>query len=69
MTTDPDQLRAQVAAVLADLPDMADASGADAGIEDIEAVAARLEEAHELLVDALESVDRGVAGGGAGPGR
>lgn len=55
--------------MLADLPDMADASGADAGIEDIEAVAARLEEAHELLVDALESVDRGVAGGGAGPGR
>jgi hypothetical protein len=69
MTTDPDQLRAQVAAMLADLPDMADAYGADTGIEEIEAVAARLEAAHELLVDALESVDRGVAGGGAGPGR
>jgi hypothetical protein len=69
MTTDPDQVRAGVAAVLADLPEMADAYSADVVIEDIEAVAARLEEAHELLVDALESVDRGVAGGGAGPGR
>lgn len=55
--------------MLADLPEMAEAYGADVGIEDIEAVAARLEEAHELLVDALESVDRGVVGGGAGSGR
>ena len=69
MTTDPEQLRAQVAAVLADLPELAEANGADVSIEDIEAVAARLEEAHELLVGALESVDRGVAGGGAGSGR
>lgn len=69
MTTDPDQVRSLVAAVLAQLPEMSDADGADMAIEEIEAVASRLEEAHGVLVAALESVDRGVAGGGAEPGR
>lgn len=55
MTTDPDHLRARVAALLAELPDP-DAS--DAGHVDVESIAARLEEAHELLVRALESVER-----------
>jgi hypothetical protein len=55
MTTDPDRIRAQVAAVLADLPDV-DAD--DAEHVDVERIAARLEEAHELLVRALESVER-----------
>jgi hypothetical protein len=52
MTTDPDQIRAQVAALLADIPE---ADGADS---DVEIVAARLEEAHDVLVRALESVER-----------
>ena len=58
MSTDPDQIRAQLAELLADLPDPAaeDAHLADA---DIDAIAARLEEAHDLLVRALESVEKG----------
>jgi hypothetical protein len=55
MTTDPDQIRAQVAALLAELPDP---NAADAEHVDVERVAARLEEAHDLLVLALESVER-----------
>jgi hypothetical protein len=69
MTTDPDQVQALVAAVLAQLPEMGDADGADVAIEEIEAVASRLEEAHGVLVAALESVDRGVAGGSSELGR
>jgi hypothetical protein len=61
MSTDPDQIRAQIAALLADLPDPAqEGSGFDQLSEsDIDLIAARLEEAHELLVRALESVEKG----------
>ncbi|MGH3676345.1 MAG: hypothetical protein ACRDU5_11525 [Mycobacterium sp.] len=59
MSTDPDQIRAQIAALLAQLPDTDSADSAEA---DIDAIAARLEEAHELLVNALESVEKGSAG-------
>ncbi|MGH3581949.1 MAG: hypothetical protein ACRDUB_10205 [Mycobacterium sp.] len=54
MSTDPEQIRSDIAALLADLPDPG-----VAGVEsaDIEAVAVRLEQAHELLVHALESVE------------
>ena len=58
MSADPDQIRSQVAALLSDLPDPA-AEGADYAEADIDAIAARLEEAHELLVRALESVEKG----------
>jgi hypothetical protein len=58
MTTDPDQIRAQIAALLADVPDPAADDTVIADI-DIDAVAARLEEAHELLKQALESVEKG----------
>ncbi|MUL85341.1 MULTISPECIES: hypothetical protein [unclassified Mycolicibacterium] len=68
MTTDPDQLRAQVAAVLADVPDPAVDPSALEGM-DIEVVAARLDQAHDLLVQALESVDRGQPGGPQATGR
>jgi hypothetical protein len=64
MTTEPDQIRAQVAALLTDLPDL---DGVDVGDPaEIEAVAMRLEEAHDVLVRALESVEKGPAAGGAG---
>ncbi|WP_284226781.1 hypothetical protein [Mycobacterium antarcticum] len=55
MTTDPDQIRARVAALLAELPDP---NAEDAAHVDVETIASRLEEAHDLLVRALESVER-----------
>jgi hypothetical protein len=64
MTTDPEQLRAEIQALLAGLPDI---TAADSDLdgdeplarraEDIEAVAARLEAAHDVLVRALYSVE------------
>jgi hypothetical protein len=60
MSTDPDQIRAQIAELLADLPDPAqEGSGFHEIAESqIDVIAARLEEAHELLVQALESVEK-----------
>ena len=58
MTTDPDQIRARIAELLADLPDPAQ-PGVDLADADIDVIAARLEEAHDLLVQALESVEKG----------
>ncbi|MGV0778383.1 hypothetical protein [Mycolicibacterium elephantis] len=58
MSTDPDQIRAQIAELLADLPDPAQ-DGVELADAEIDALAARLEEAHELLVQALESVEKG----------
>jgi hypothetical protein len=61
MSTDPDQIRAQIAELLADLPDPAQegANFDELAESDIDAIAARLEEAHDLLVRALESVEKG----------
>ena len=53
MTTDPDQIRADIASLLAELPDP------DSVDADVEVIAERLEEAHDLLVQALESVETG----------
>jgi hypothetical protein len=53
MTTDPEQIRHQIAALLSDIPDADSADDAD-----IDALGARLEEAHDLLVQALDSVDK-----------
>ena len=62
MNTDPQQIRVQVDAVLADLPRL-DQEGLDTGengqAADIDAVGRRLEEAHQILVNALESVEKG----------
>jgi hypothetical protein len=61
MSTDPDQIRAQIAELLADVPDPAaeDSNLVNLADSDIDAIAARLEEAHDLLVRALESVEKG----------
>lgn len=69
MNIDPAQIRAEVDALLADLqptgPDAGDAelttTGAAYGgdIENIDAVGRRLEQAHQILVTALESVEKG----------
>ncbi|MDT5013066.1 MAG: hypothetical protein QOH57_4683 [Mycobacterium sp.] len=58
MTTDPDNIRGEVAELLADLPDLSSAD-VDLATVDIDAVATRLEQAHEVLVRALESVEKG----------
>jgi hypothetical protein len=58
MSTEPDEIRARIAALLAELPDIEGPGSADV---DIDGVAARLEEAHDLLVHALESVEKGPA--------
>ncbi|EKF23593.1 hypothetical protein C731_2415 [Mycolicibacterium hassiacum DSM 44199] len=58
MSTDPDQIRARIAEVLAGLPDPAQ-EGIELADEEIDAIAARLEQAHDLLVQALESVEKG----------
>ena len=61
MTTDPDQIRAQIVEMLADVPDPAQEGSTfnELAESDIDTIAARLEEAHDLLVRALESVERG----------
>ena len=67
MNTDPQQIRAEVDAALADLPRLdpdADPAAIDIdalpdGIDVIDAVGRRLENAHKILVDALESVEKG----------
>ena len=58
MTADPEHIRAQIAGLLAELPDVT-GYGVDLAALDIDAVAARLEEAHDVLVRALESVEKG----------
>lgn len=71
MNTDPQAIRDQVDAVLAGLPRLdpeapeatgipgSHADGETGGGVDIDAVGRRLEEAHQILVDALESVEKG----------
>ncbi len=65
MNTDPNAIRARVDAVLADLPRVGPHAAEESGsvtIDDTEAIDAagrRIEEAHQILVDALESVEKG----------
>lgn len=54
MTIEPDQIRAQIDAVLAELPDIAEAE--DSAIDEI---ARRLSAAHDVLVHALELAEKG----------
>ncbi|MGA8328252.1 MAG: hypothetical protein WB777_03070 [Mycobacterium sp.] len=58
MPNDPDQIRSQIDAVLAELPDPANPKNlpSEANLEEI---ARRLSEAHDMLVQALESAGKG----------
>jgi len=58
MSTDPEQIRTEIDAVLAQLPSVDPDSAEVTGV-DIDAVGRQLEEAHQILVDALESVEKG----------
>lgn len=51
MATEPDHVRAQVDAVLAGLPTDTES--------DLDEIMRRLDEAHDVLVHALESVEKG----------
>lgn len=53
MSADPDFIRTEVDALLAHLPD------AESGEADLDEVASCLEAAHDVLVRALESVEKG----------
>ncbi len=61
MATDPNEIRAQIDELLADLPtaDLGDETTGHGAEVDIDAIAQRLEEAHDVLVRALESVEKG----------
>ena len=58
MSTDPEQIRTEIDAVLAQLPSV-DPDSVDSTAVDIDAVGRQLEEAHQILVNALESVEKG----------
>jgi hypothetical protein len=58
MTSEPDEIRARIGAVLAELPDLAVAENGLAEA-DIEEIARRLSEAHDMLVQALDSAEKG----------
>ncbi|BBZ39373.1 hypothetical protein [Mycobacterium conspicuum] len=62
MTTDPDQIRAEINALLAQLPDphdMTAESENQPSLADLEQMARRLSEAHDVLLRALESAEKG----------
>lgn len=58
MTIDPDQIRSEIETLLARLPESADAPGAPS-LDELEAIARRLSEAHDVLLQALESAEKG----------
>jgi hypothetical protein len=62
MTIDPDQIRAEIAALVAQLPDATDLdANAENGpsLAELEEIARRLSEAHDVLLRALESAEKG----------
>ena len=58
MTIDPDQIRAEIESLVAQLPNSADAA-AGPSLDELEAIARRLSEAHDVLLQALESAEKG----------
>ncbi len=58
MNSEIDDVRDRIAALLAELPGEAELAELPAH-SDLNALAQRLEEAHQLLVAALESVEKG----------
>ena len=58
MNIDPDQLRAEIDTLVAQLPDAADTEH-DLSLAELEEIARRLSEAHDVLLRALESAEKG----------
>ncbi|OIN82393.1 hypothetical protein K3U93_11535 [Mycobacterium malmoense] len=64
MTIDPDQIRAEIDALLARLPDAGDPEnpenpGHQPSLAELEEIARRLSDAHDVLLQALESAEKG----------
>jgi hypothetical protein len=64
MNIGPDQIRAQIDALLARLPDPGDQQNVENGpqelkLAELEEIARRLSEAHDVLLQALESAEKG----------
>lgn len=64
MTIDPDQIRAEIDALLARLPrpgapENPDSEPQEFQLEELEEIARRLSEAHDVLLQALESAEKG----------
>jgi hypothetical protein len=61
MNIDPDQLRAEIDALLAQLPDPGDPGDPAGGpsLAELEEIARRLSAAHDVLLRALESAEKG----------
>ena len=57
MSTDPEEIRARINALLAELPDSANSEKMPTEAE-LEELARRLSEAHDMLVQALESAEK-----------
>jgi len=57
MSTDPQEIRARIDALLAELPDPENAENVTTEA-DLEELARRLSEAHDMLVQALESAEK-----------
>lgn len=57
ITTDPDEIRARIDAILAELPDPANPERMPSEA-DLEELARQLSEAHDMLVQALESAEK-----------
>lgn len=58
MTSQPENIRAQIDAVLAELPNVADTEN-EIDEARLEELARRLSDAHDALVRALESAEKG----------
>ena len=61
MNVDPDQLRAEIDALLAQLPQAEDSGNPEDGpsLAELEEIARGLSEAHDVLLRALESAEKG----------
>jgi hypothetical protein len=61
MNIDPEALRAEIDALLAELPQPGDPEnpGTEPSLADLEEIARRLSEAHDVLLRALESAEKG----------
>ena len=57
MSTEPEDIRARIDALLAELPDSANSEKMPTET-DLEELARRLSEAHDMLVQALESAEK-----------